>query len=142
MSDRLTHSRHRERVGDDLGDRPALEQLAVGDADRLRDDVRVRVLSHATVEQTPVVLAEDALPDGAAGAADTDRVLGLGVGRDEAVLDHDRRLAAELEVVVRVRPVTGREDDGVAEAEAGEVEMSLLPAAPGVRLIATPPEKL
>jgi len=61
----------------------ALEQLAVPDVDGLRDHVGVRVLRHARVDQAGQVLAVDVLLDGAAGAADGDRVLRLRVGRDE-----------------------------------------------------------
>ena len=68
--------------------------------------------------QARVVLPVDVLLDRAAGASDADRVHGLRELGDEAVLDHDRRLAAQLEVVVRGRPVRGRVRDRVALREA------------------------
>ena len=94
-----------------------LEQLAVADVDRLGDHVRVRVLRDRGVEQARVVLPVDVLLDGAAGAADADGVERDAMVLDEVLLQHQGGLAAELEVVVRVRAQARRVDDGVALAE-------------------------
>ncbi len=115
-------SPHRERIRDDLRIGPPLEQLAVADVDRLRDHVGIGVLRDRRVEQSGMVLAVHVLLDRPARAADGDRVARLAVRRDEPVLDHDRRLASELEVVVRRRDVAGRVRDCVSEGEAGHVE--------------------
>ena len=68
-----------------------------------------------------MVLAVDVLLDGAPRAAEPDGVLGIVVLRDEARLDHERGLAAEDEVVVRVRLRPGRPRDRVALAEPVDV---------------------
>ena len=62
----------------------------------------VRVLRDRRVEQARVVLRVDVLLDRAAGAADADGVERHAVALDEALLHHQRGLAAELQVVVRV----------------------------------------
>ena len=59
-------------------------------------------LRNRAVEQPEVVLAVDVLLDGAAGAAEAHGVLRVVVLGDEARLHHQRRLAAEDEVVVGI----------------------------------------
>ena len=94
-----------------------LEQLAVSDVDRLRDHVGVGVLRDRRVEQARVVLRVDVLLDRAARAADADGVERDAVVLDEVLLQHQRGLAAELEVVVRVGAQAGRGDHRVAELQ-------------------------
>ena len=102
-----------------------LEQLAVADVDRLRDHVGVRVLRDRRVDDPArVVLGVDVLLDRAAGAADADGVERDAVGLDEPLLRHDRRLAAEHEVVVRRRARAARVDDGVALGQGRVVEVA------------------
>ena len=85
-----------------------LEQLAVSDVDRLRDHVGVGVLRDGRVDQPRMVLRVDVLLDRAAGAADAHGVERDAVVLDEVLLQHQRRLAAELQVVVRVGAQAGR----------------------------------
>jgi hypothetical protein len=94
-----------------------LEQLTISDVDRLRDHVGVGVLRDGRVEQPRVVLRVDVLLDRAAGAADAHAVERDAVVLDEVLLQHQRRLPAELQVVVRVGAKSGRVDHRVAELE-------------------------
>ena len=94
-----------------------LEQLAVADVDRLGDHVRVGVLRDGRVQQARMVLPVDVLLDGPSGAPDSDGVEREAMVLDEVLLQHEGGLAAELEVVVRVRAQSRRVDDGVALAQ-------------------------
>src|SRR3972149_743808 len=55
------------------------------------------------------------LREGAARAADSDGVVGYAVALDEALLHHERRLAAHLQVVVDAGSVGGGVDSRVAQ---------------------------
>jgi len=88
------------------------------------------VLRDRTVDQPRVVLPVDVLLDRAARAAQPERVERVVVRGDEAALDHDRRLTAELEVVVDAGLVAGRVEDGVALPEPEGIEhLALVRAA-------------
>ncbi len=69
-----------------------------------------------------MVLAVDVLLDGPTGSADADRVQRHAVVLDEVLLEHQRRLAAEHEVVVRVGARSGRVEDRVPERQPLVVE--------------------
>ena len=94
-----------------------LEQLAVAHVDRLGDHVRVRVLGDGRVDEASVVLGVDVLLDGATRAADRDRVVGHAVRLDRQLLEHQRRLAAHLQVVMGAGAGAARPHDAVALAE-------------------------
>ena len=99
-----------------------LEQLAVADVNRLGDHVGVGVLRDPRVEQPGVVLPVDVLLDRAARSPDADRVARHAVALDELLLGHQRRLAAQHEVVVDAGPGPARVDDRVALAQPVVVE--------------------
>ena len=94
-----------------------LEQLAVADVDGLGDHVGVRVLGDGGVDEARVVLGVDVLLDGAARPADRHRVVGDAVGLDRVLLQHQRGLAADLQVVVGAGAGAARPHHAVALAE-------------------------
>src|SRR5215211_5241889 len=80
-----------------------------------------------------MVLPVDVLLDPAARAAHADRVQRHPVALDELLLGHQRRLAAELEVVVRARAGPARVDDRIALAQPDVVQRA---TAAGCALVA------
>jgi len=101
---------------------PPPQELAVPNVNRLGDHVGVRVLRDGCVDQPRMVLGVDVLLDPTTRASDSDGVLGDPVRGDETVLDHDRGLATELEVVVLAGLVPGRVDNRIPAREAVVVE--------------------
>ncbi len=65
-----------------------------------------------------MILRVDVLLDGTARAAQADRVVGHAVALDEALLHHERRLAAHLQVVVNAGDVARRVRHCIAERES------------------------
>ncbi len=101
----------------------AFEQLAVTHVDGLGDHVRIGVLRDGGVDHPrAVVLGVHVLLDRAARGADAHRVERRAVPLDEALLDHQGRLAAQDQVVVGGGTGAGRVQHRVPLAQPVRVE--------------------
>ncbi len=102
--------------------------------DGLGDHVRIGVLWDSGIDQAFVVLSIYVLLDGAARTTQAHGVDGKVVQLDKPLLHHQRRLAAQHEVVVGARLGARRIDDGVALGQAIFVQHS---TSAGVALVVT-----